>query len=114
MFEMIAMMFVIQPLPGQELTAPVVRREDAAVTRPAPAAPLAADLSRDRVPPAILVADSEVFAPREHAVEREEPAVADDDSHADRARQWGWLFEHGSRHHGPAAPRFDHDTRHIF
>ncbi|MEQ8661882.1 MAG: hypothetical protein RLW62_13790 [Gammaproteobacteria bacterium] len=30
------------------------------------------------------------------------------------ARRWGWLFEHGSRHHGTLAPRFHLDARHVF
>ncbi|MEQ8233964.1 MAG: hypothetical protein RLW61_22455 [Gammaproteobacteria bacterium] len=30
------------------------------------------------------------------------------------ARRWSWLFEHGSRHQGTLAPRFELDTRHVF
>jgi len=114
MFESIVMLLAMQSLPGQDLAAPTAPHATLSASRPATRHPSVADITRDRVPPTMLVADYDVPTPRDRAFEREEPSVSDEEPHADPARQWGWLFEHRSRHHGPAIPRFDHDARHVF
>lgn len=114
MFETLMMMLVMQPLPGQNLATPVAPRAAPPASISQVADPASDGIADDATPPLTLIAEIDAHVPHERAVEREEASVADDEAYADPARQWGWLFEHGSRHHGPAAPRFDHDTRHVF
>lgn len=114
MFEALMMMLVMQPLPGQDLATPVVPRAAPSASVRQVDDPANDGIADDATPPMTLIAENDAAMPRDRAVEHEEASAADDEAYADPARQWGWLFEHGSRHHGPAAPRFDHDARHVF
>ncbi len=114
MFETLMMMLVMQPLPGQDLAAPVVPRAARSASVRQLADPAIDGSADEAAPPLTLVAENDAAMPLEWGVEHEEAPAADDEAHVDPARRWGWLFEHGSRHHGPAAPRFDHDARHVF